>query len=310
MLQRRVLHRSLLQICRLYQRSAVRNKNTGDFTSTTLSMLDDDDGQMMYIDAINTYGFRFQSGVRTIGSIALFPKSVLHWNVTSPDEINEAALTLFTILEPKLDVLILGIGARGNKISPDIIRYLRSKKINVEILPTAQAVSTFNYLNSERRAVAAGLIPPAYLPLRDNLSSASEDTIMRKEELLRGTAADIEVHSLREQMATFKKGEELVRHRREDGHIVLITKKEKEEEDKIRKQEIERLANDDSILSPLNVEKFEPKMSFREGEVVEYEHLKADPKTEKLSDESKVLLDSEKDRKKEDSETSDNDKKK
>lgn len=294
MLLRRVLHRSLKQICRQYQRSAVRSRNTGDYAQTTLSMLDDEDGQYIFIDAVNTFGFRFQGGIRTIGSVALFPKSVLHWNVTKPDEINEASLSLFLILEPKLDILILGIGDRGNQISPDVIKYLRSKKMNVEILPTAQAVSTFNYLNSERRAVAAGLIPPSYLAPRDNLRSATEDNILRKEEFFRGDLTDDMAHSSHGEFISYEGGGKLYKHRDESGDLQLLTKKEKEEAVKERQKKIEKLASDGKVLSQLNVEKYEQKMHFEEGEIIDYDHLKCDKE-----EETGEKIDSGKDRKKE-----------
>ena len=34
------------------------------------------------------------------------------------------------------DILVLGIGDPGTKLSPDVFKYLRSKRLNVEILPT------------------------------------------------------------------------------------------------------------------------------------------------------------------------------
>ncbi|KAJ8314462.1 hypothetical protein KUTeg_006612 [Tegillarca granosa] len=218
--------------------SAVRSRNTGDYAQTTLSMLDDEDGQYIFIDAVNTFGFRFQGGIRTIGSVALFPKSVLHWN--------------------------------------------------------AQAVSTFNYLNSERRAVAAGLIPPSYLAPRDNLRSATEDNILRKEEFFRGDLTDDMAHSSHGEFISYEGGGKLYKHRDESGDLQLLTKKEKEEAVKERQKKIEKLASDGKVLSQLNVEKYEQKMHFEEGEIIDYDHLKCDKE-----EETGEKIDSGKDRKKE-----------
>nr|KAG5699524.1 hypothetical protein BaRGS_020083 [Batillaria attramentaria] len=72
------------------------------------------------------------------------------------------------------NILILGIGEYGAKYDKNIIKYLRQHKINVEILPTDQACSTFNFLNAERRVVAAGLIPPTYIQFEND-----EDLLVR-----------------------------------------------------------------------------------------------------------------------------------
>ncbi|XP_041349777.1 NADH dehydrogenase [ubiquinone] 1 alpha subcomplex assembly factor 3-like isoform X2 [Gigantopelta aegis] len=126
----------------------------------TIHMLSKEDDANIYIEAYSPEGFKLSSGFRILGPCAVFPRSILHWNVKSSKDIHENSLSLFCMLEPKIDILILGIGDHGSKYNFDIIRYLRSKKINVEILPTDQACSTFNFLNSERRYVAAALIPP------------------------------------------------------------------------------------------------------------------------------------------------------
>ena len=47
-------------------------------------------------------GFRLNNKVSVIGPIALFPKSVLSWNVKNAADITEESLSIFTILEPKL----------------------------------------------------------------------------------------------------------------------------------------------------------------------------------------------------------------
>ena len=120
--------------------------------------------------------------------IAIFPRTVLSWNVGSCQDINEASLSLFCILEPKIgqiafcyskikrcsvtskfslfflwwtDILVIGVGDVGQKLNPDVIRYLRSLKIGVEIMPTERACATFNFLNVESRCVAGALIPPS-----------------------------------------------------------------------------------------------------------------------------------------------------
>lgn len=100
-------------------------------------------------------------------------RTVLSWNIKSFHDVNEDSLSLFSILEPKLDILVLGTGDQTNDTTfmLNVIRYSRKHKISIEILPTDQAVSTFNFLNSEGRCVAGALIPP-------NTVRTSEDETM------------------------------------------------------------------------------------------------------------------------------------
>lgn len=135
------------------------------YSKSSLSLITKEDDSQNYVAAYNSYGFRLTSGFHILGPCALFPRAVLHWNVPSAEKITPASLSLFCMLYPKLDILILGKGDWDAKVDKSIIKYLRSNKVNVEILPTEQACSTFNFLNSEHRVVAAALIPPLHMDI-------------------------------------------------------------------------------------------------------------------------------------------------
>ncbi|GFO21789.1 NADP dehydrogenase [ubiquinone] 1 alpha subcomplex assembly factor 3 [Plakobranchus ocellatus] len=141
---------------------SVRNHNFDgeSYSKSSLSLITKEDETQNYIEAFSAYGFRLTSGFNILGPCALFPRAVLHWNVASSEKITPESLSLFCMLYPKLDILILGKGDWDAKVDNSIIKYLRSNRINTEILPTEQACSTFNFLNSEHRLVAAALIPP------------------------------------------------------------------------------------------------------------------------------------------------------
>uniref|UniRef100_A0A2R5LDU3 NADH dehydrogenase [ubiquinone] 1 alpha subcomplex assembly factor 3 n=1 Tax=Ornithodoros turicata TaxID=34597 RepID=A0A2R5LDU3_9ACAR len=136
---------------------------------TTVSVLNKIRDDILLLDSYSTSGFRLNNGLFVIGSVAVFPRSVLQWNIGGAIDICEESLSLFTLLEPKLDILVLGIGSAEEKLDSRLIRYLHSKRINVEVLPTIQACSTFNYLNAEARNVAAGLIPPNVVHTGDEI---------------------------------------------------------------------------------------------------------------------------------------------
>ncbi|XP_037930604.1 NADH dehydrogenase [ubiquinone] 1 alpha subcomplex assembly factor 3-like, partial [Teleopsis dalmanni] len=132
---------------------------------TKVSILNTSLENGLMITGYSQYGFRLNNDVVVMGPIAIFPRSILSWHVNSFEDINENSLSIFYALEPKLDVLVLGIGdqAPSPNFSKKIMEFMRNYKINVEILRTEQACATFNLLNSENRMVASALIPPLYI---------------------------------------------------------------------------------------------------------------------------------------------------
>ena len=117
------------------------------------------------------------------GPMAVFPNAVLSWRIMDFLEVNERALSIFTIIEPKPDILILGYGDRpSTTIRSPRIDYeiddekeekiekeyrlvekrnkevafhcaklaltMKQKKINLECMPTEDACAAYNYLVS------------------------------------------------------------------------------------------------------------------------------------------------------------------
>lgn len=95
---------------------------------------------------------------------------MLSWNVNDHNDINEDSLSLFCALEPKIDLLVLGIGdvPVTPELSKRILGFMRKYKINIEVLKTEQACATFNFLSAESRVVAAALIPPTHISVNEN----------------------------------------------------------------------------------------------------------------------------------------------
>jgi len=139
-----------------------------------VTLLNREMGDMICIEGISQLGFHLNSGVQVVGPMAVFPRTVLGWNVATAADITPASLALFAVLEPRLDVLIIGTGDRGATISPDVLAFLRRKRIGFEVLPTEQAAATFNFLNIERRCVAGALLPPVDVRLVDRESERQQ----------------------------------------------------------------------------------------------------------------------------------------
>ncbi|KAH8253192.1 hypothetical protein KR032_004065 [Drosophila birchii] len=137
---------------------------------TKVSIFNTETDLGLMITGYSQYGFRLNNDMVLIGPISVFPRSVLSWNVNSFEDITEDSLSLFPTLEPKIDVLIIGIGdqAPPPALSKRIIEFMKKYKINVEVLRTEQACATFNFLNAENRMVACALIPPLHLTYNEN----------------------------------------------------------------------------------------------------------------------------------------------
>lgn len=113
----------------------------------------------------------------------MFPRTVFSWNIESVDTITSDSLCIFSVVQPKVDTLIIGTGEfeTTTHIGKNLLEIAQKHKINVEILTTElvcllcfkrlyfrciefyihfQACTQFNYLSSEGRMVAAALVPP------------------------------------------------------------------------------------------------------------------------------------------------------
>ena len=147
---------------------------------TTMSSINQESSNLL----INSYardGFRLNNEFKTYGPIVIFPQGVFAWLVSGSKQIDEDSLIAFTLLNPKPDIVIIGYGASEAKL--DYKHMLRIKKntgLNLEWLPTEQAVPTYNYLSYENRNVAAALIPP------ERITNIYDEDIQTTKQTLRG----------------------------------------------------------------------------------------------------------------------------
>lgn len=83
----------------------------------------------------------------------MFPKTALSWRVPTPEDITPRSLALFAALEPKIDILVLGVGDKKNidkyelekiflfkkqffRVRASVAPFLREHKIGLEIMDT------------------------------------------------------------------------------------------------------------------------------------------------------------------------------
>ncbi|CAJ1052085.1 NADH dehydrogenase 1 alpha subcomplex assembly factor 3 [Plectropomus leopardus] [Xyrichtys novacula] len=129
------------------------------YQRTTVSIMQKEAGSGVMIHSYSDLGFNID-GNRVIGPCAVLPPAILQWNVGSHKDITEESVSLFHMLEPRIEILVLGTGAHVERINPSVLALLKKKGIAVEVQDTPNACATFNFLANERRVVAAGLIPP------------------------------------------------------------------------------------------------------------------------------------------------------
>ncbi|EPB69678.1 hypothetical protein ANCCEY_11229 [Ancylostoma ceylanicum] len=144
--------------------SDVPQRSRVSFLSTEMT-----EAKQIGVRGLSCYGFRLLDGTFLYGPVALFPKTALSWRVHKPEDITPRSLSLFAMLEPKIDILVIGAGDKKNidKVRSQIIGFLREHRIGLEISDSEDAIATFNFLNAEGRYVAAGLYPPDDMVVTD-----------------------------------------------------------------------------------------------------------------------------------------------
>ena len=62
-------------------------------------------------------------------------------------------------IKPRIELLLIGCGARFAMVGPDVRRALKKEQISIESMDTGAACRTYNVLLGEDRRVGAALIP-------------------------------------------------------------------------------------------------------------------------------------------------------
>ena len=125
------------------------------------------------------------------GSVVLLPRSAFLWKPKTIEEVTVESLSLVSLLEPGIEILLIGCGDRQRRPSDALASYFRDLgvvvcfirgscavycaatrpktywlrtnmlELQVEQSSTSSAIGTFNILNTEDRLVAAALLHPS-----------------------------------------------------------------------------------------------------------------------------------------------------
>ncbi|XP_054831216.1 NADH dehydrogenase [ubiquinone] 1 alpha subcomplex assembly factor 3 [Eublepharis macularius] len=129
------------------------------YQKTTIQSLERESKDIMFVEGYTSRGFTI-SGNGVIGPCAILPRAILQWNVGTHKDITAESLALFRLLEPRIEIVVLGTGDKVERLDPAVIKLMRQCGIAIEVQDTPNACATFNFLTNERRVTAAGLIPP------------------------------------------------------------------------------------------------------------------------------------------------------
>ncbi|XP_078730299.1 NADH dehydrogenase [ubiquinone] 1 alpha subcomplex assembly factor 3 isoform X2 [Lampetra fluviatilis] len=105
------------------------------YEKTTVTMLQRDSPNTMFVDSYGLHGFTV-NGNRVIGPCAIIPHAIIQWNVGSWKDISEESLSLFYLLEPRIEILVLGTGDRVERLDPQLLRFMTRQGVAVEVQDT------------------------------------------------------------------------------------------------------------------------------------------------------------------------------
>ena len=108
------------------------------------------------IQSYNPGQFRV-NGMTFHGPVIVSAAAALPWNATS---VSTLTLDSFAPLrDMKVDVCLLGCGAKMDRLPKALRDALKEEGLNVEPMDTGSACRTYNMLVVEGRKIAAALIP-------------------------------------------------------------------------------------------------------------------------------------------------------
>ncbi|KAE8646709.1 hypothetical protein Csa_005308 [Cucumis sativus] len=99
------------------------------------------------------------NGVDYEGSLLCVGNLLMSWTPKKFSEITSDSLSIFQIVRPITEILILGCGRYTEPVNPELRQFIRSTGMKLEAVDTRNAASTYNILNEEGRIVAAALLP-------------------------------------------------------------------------------------------------------------------------------------------------------
>ncbi|KAF5322840.1 hypothetical protein D9619_000236 [Psilocybe cf. subviscida] len=134
------------------------------------NLLADDTPPAVQVSSISTDGIQLADGLLLPGPCIFLEGKVFIWDVANADvgsrvradrwrEWNKEHFEILETVAPRPEMLILGTGRTIVQPPPFLKDYLISLGIQLDVMDTRNACSTYNLLAEEGRRVAAALLP-------------------------------------------------------------------------------------------------------------------------------------------------------
>ncbi|KAF9057546.1 NADH dehydrogenase 1 alpha subcomplex assembly factor 3 [Panaeolus papilionaceus] len=162
----KTVNRSTVHRLRGFHQTSQRNDRS--FTN----LLADDSPPAVQVSSISEEGIRLADGLLIPGACLFLEGKVYLWDVpelktitsgVSRDEQwkgwNQEKFQLLDVVAPRPEILILGTGKTLVQPPPFARQYLSQLGIQLDVMDTRNACSTYNLLAEEGRRVAAALLP-------------------------------------------------------------------------------------------------------------------------------------------------------
>ncbi|XP_044403732.1 NADH dehydrogenase [ubiquinone] 1 alpha subcomplex assembly factor 3 isoform X1 [Triticum aestivum] len=134
-----------------------------------INLIDNVPEDQLRFQTYDDTGFKINN-VKYEGSLLIVENKILTWTPKTFADITAESLSIFKIVHPIPEILILGCGKYVQPVSPELRKFIRSTGMKLEAIDSVthspppfvwqrNAASTYNILNEEGRAVAAAVLP-------------------------------------------------------------------------------------------------------------------------------------------------------
>ncbi|KMT03951.1 hypothetical protein BVRB_8g187600 [Beta vulgaris subsp. vulgaris] len=123
-----------------------------------INLIDNVPEDQLRFQQFDDTGFKV-NGVKYEGSLLCVGNLLMSWSPKKFSDITPESLSIFQILRPVPEILILGCGKHIEPVNSELRSYVRSAGMKLEAVDSRNAASTYNILNEEGRFVAAALLP-------------------------------------------------------------------------------------------------------------------------------------------------------
>ncbi|KAF8138737.1 NADH dehydrogenase 1 alpha subcomplex assembly factor 3 [Boletus edulis] len=136
-----------------------------DRPTSLTNMLASDVPLPVQVSSVGPGGIKLADGLVFTGPVLFLEGNVLLWDVPciggmgAWDAWTKAHWEVFDVVVPKPEILIFGTGARMELVPGHIRGYIKELGIQMDVMDTKNACSTYNLLAEEGRRVAAALLP-------------------------------------------------------------------------------------------------------------------------------------------------------